>query len=151
MSKAEKYHRKRRKGARSHFYRYSKNKENYPPELATTSSSVVHHTEALDILPTHWKMTSDGASSQYCKVEQDGAGNLCAVTASVVINANSSWSVYIRGKKVPVTCKVLSRFPQRITSPDILPEIVRTVDHGSSLCPGNPDEKFVHLYRQELI
>ena len=36
------------------------------------------------------------------------------VAASVVVCADLSWSVYLRGVKVPIACKVLAEFPPAI-------------------------------------
>ena len=129
-----KYHKKRKKGARSHFYRQkshlSKNKENHPPEL-------IYENVAL---PPHWQLVS----SQFCKIEE--VNGLCMVTASIAIDlAEKSWIASIHGTKIPRTCKILSQYPTQISSALTLSEIIATIDNAV-LCPGNPDDKFVEIY-----
>ena len=105
-------------------------------------------------LPKHWQLfhnSSESDTLQYCKVQQDGVNHLYKVIASVVVDViNSSWEVYSHGKKVPLTCNVLSKFPQGVVSSSFLVEIMCAIDQ-SLYCPGNPDPKFVQLCRQELL
>ena len=115
---------------------------------STQSATILNIDHVLTSLPAQWHLYRDSSDTlQFCKVQRDGIDSLCTVTKSVVLDVvKSSWSVYVRGKRVPETCKALSKFPGTVSS-NLLQDIICTVDK-SSVCPGNPDEKFVQLYRQ---
>ena len=131
MNSSKKYHKKRKKGARSHFYRQKSHlAQNKPSELVYDNV----------VLPAHWQCVS----SQFCKVEEvDG---LCMVTASIAVDlVERCWIAHVHGTKIPRTCKILSQYPSQITSALTLSKIIATIDN-SILCPGNPDDKFVEMY-----
>ena len=84
-------------------------------------------------------------------MQQDGVDSLFTFMASIVVDVvNHSWSVHILGKRVPETCEVLSKFSQRMVTPDLVQRVICTVDK-SIACPGNTDEKFIQLYRQACM
>ena len=136
------YHKKRKKGARSFFYRYKKrgsssqNKENSPHNIS---------------LPAHWQFivaTNNDVSCQYCKVGVDDTSGLCMVTASITVSSDSTWNAYFNGKRIPVTCSILSKYPPKITSQRMLSEVIAKLDRAV-LCPGNPDNAFVDIYKKK--
>ena len=92
-------------------------------------------------LPDQWKAVSDPNSVEYCQLK----GNLNGVhhvAASVVVCADLSWSVYLRGVKVPIACKVLADFPPAIEASSVVSKLVGCVDQAV-VCPGNPETQFV--------
>ena len=66
------------------------------------------------------------------------------VTCSIVVTQDLMWSVYVRGVKVPTTCKVLVDCPPCIPSVRAISEVVKCVDRAV-ICQGNADEEFVSL------
>ena len=134
-----KYHKKRKKGARSHFYR-TKNDERHRQQANKENHDVLvtppdSHSIAL---PQHWQKNSP---SHYCKMEGDSNG-VFQITKSIVIDSTRTWSVYFGDKRIQNTCKVLSRFRSSVDTDKDLAELIRCVDRAV-LCPGNPEEKFV--------
>ena len=138
------YHKRRKKSARSFFYRHKRhqsgqNKENDPPE------SISRHPD----LPAHWQLAiANGDTSQYYKLGADAISGLCMVTASVAVNSDGTWNAYFNSKKIPVTCSILSEFPPKVTSQRRLSEIIAVLDRAV-LCPGNSEEVFVDIYRKK--
>ena len=124
------------------------------PDSSAAIPLAMYPVHTPNTLPKHWQLFHNSSESdmlQYCKVQQDGVNHLYKVIASVVVDViNSSWEVYSHGKRVPLTCNVLSKFPQGVVSSSFLVEIMCAIDQ-SLYCPGNPDPKFVQLYRQELL
>lgn len=136
------YHKKRKKGARSFFYRYKKR--------ADSSSQEKDSPQNIN-LPAHWQLvvaTNNDVSCQYCKVGVDGISGLCMVTASVTVSSDSTWNAYFNGKRIPVTCNILSKYPPKITSQGMLSEVIAELDRAV-LCPGNPDNAFVDIYKKK--
>ena len=78
---------------------------------------------------------------------EEGSSGLGEVTASVIIDADYTWNVYVGEKKVPDTCGVLARFQSPLTD-DKLSDMIKAIDNAD-LCPGNPDEKFISVVRDK--
>ena len=78
---------------------------------------------------------------EYCQLK----GNLNGVhhvAASVVVSADLSWSVYLRGVKVPIACKVLADFPPASETSSTVSKLVACVDQAV-IYPGNPESQFI--------
>ena len=131
-----------KKSARARFDR-RKNDERQRQQ-ANKNISVLQQSKSADIipdsslvLPRHWQRLSE---TQYCKVEE-GSSGLGEVTASVIIDADHTWNVYVGEKKVPDTCGVLARFQSPLTD-DKLSDMIKAIDNAD-LCPGGVDSSEV--------
>ena len=141
------HHKRRKKNARARFdrrknderRRQQANKENTQPSKST---DVIPDSSLL--LPRHWQKLSE---TQYCKVEE-GSNGLGEVTASVIIDSDRTWNAYVGDKKVPDTCTVLAKFRSSPLTEDKLTDVIKAID-SASLCPGNPDEKFVSVCKDK--
>ena len=130
----ERYHKKRKKGARSHFYR-CKRQNHISSEEASPLS-----------LPKHWQLSkTDNTGQQYCKIEEDAVTGLCVISSSVVVHSDGTWEAYHHSKKIPSTCEILSGFPKEALNPDVLSRVITILDKAN-LCPGNPEEEFIEIY-----
>ena len=78
---------------------------------------------------------------------EEGSSGLGEVTASVIIDADHTWNVYVGEKKVPDTCGVLARFQSPLTD-EKLSDMIKAIDNAD-LCPGNPDEKFISVVKDK--
>ena len=129
------YHKRRKKGASSFSYRYRRNQKEGPSPAVS--------------LPANWQLVStEDDSRQYCKVGTGGSSGPCTVSASVSISANGTWTAFFDGKKIPATSFALSRFPPVLTSQVMESELISELNK-SALCPGNPDNIFVKIYRRK--
>ena len=88
-------------------------------------------------------VTSD--STQYCKIERTELGVL-KVVMSVVIQMDTTWSIFIFDKEVPNTCRIFDDFPDHLPLQRQI-ELVETV-HKAAVCPGNPEDRFVSLCKR---
>ena len=138
------HHKRRKKNARARFDR-RKNDERHRQQANKENISVLQPSKSMDIipdscllLPRHWQKLSE---TQYCKVEE-GSSGLGEVTASVIIDSDHTWNVYVGDKKVPDTCAVLARFLSSPLTDDKLLDVIKAIENAD-LCPGNPDEKFI--------
>ena len=151
------HHKRRRKGARQAFFRRKNderrrqqaNKENIvsntsqPTSLTSTTMTLsdLQQSMANVSLPEHWQAFNADGVVQWSRMEI-GHGSLLQPTASILLYHSLTWSVHIRGKKVPATCKLLAEFPSLISSPTILSDLICCV-HQAAVCPGNTDKDFV--------
>ena len=94
-------------------------------------------------LPDQWKMVSDSTDVQYSQLKSDPSG-VHLVVASVVVRADLSWSVHLRGAKVPASCKVLSGVPPIITTSSLVAKLVQDVNRAV-ICPGSPEDEFIDV------
>lgn len=79
-----------------------------------------------------------------CKVSDIHSKESLAITMCLVINKDMSWNLFVHGKEVNTDeCDILKSVPN-ILSDIHLEELVSTLDK-CSLCPGNPDYKFVDM------
>ena len=69
-------------------------------------------------------------------------------TASVTVSSDGTWNAYFNSKRIPVTCSILSKYPPKITSQTMLLEVITEIDRAF-LCPGNPDNAFVDIYKRK--
>ena len=141
------HHKRRKKNARARFdrrknderRRQQSNKENI---TVLQPSDIVPNSNLL--LPRHWQKLSE---TQYCKVKE-GSRGLGEVTASIILDSDCTWNVYVGGKKLPETCDVRARFRSSPLTYDKLTDMMKAIDN-SVLCPGNPDEKFVSVCKDK--
>ena len=68
------------------------------------------------------------------------------MTRSLIVDSDHTWIAYVGSKKIPETCSVLSQFspPTCISTSDDLLRLIKVIDEAT-LCPGNPDEKFITI------
>ena len=124
------YHKKRKKGGRSHFdrrknderRRQQANKENIG---APKPSAKPSEDDSTISLLEHWQKATSTENSQYYKVEV-GCNGLCQMTKSVVLKPNGSWSVYAGSKEVPKACSILSQFSSPLSSNSELSSLIKT-------------------------
>jgi len=161
------HHKKRKKGARSHFtrrkndelIRQKENKERgacvshpssrQPLMPVNNSQNPTTDLEAVKtyiILPPHWQCYPDSDTLEYILLDkgEDGARH---VTKSLRIHSNLTWEVMCWTHVVPPTCKVLAKYPQHLLADNSSQNIVKDVD-CSVLCPGHPEEQFVSLCQE---
>ncbi len=93
--------------------------------------------------PDHWKLFSDSTTVEYCQLKRDPSG-VCHVATSVVVNADLSWSVQLRGVQVPAACKVLAEFPPTIAASSTVLKLMECVDRAV-ICPGSPEDDFISV------
>ena len=96
-------------------------------------------------LPQNWK-------DQTCETEQCirlcrlqnlplESQNPVAVHSCLVVQADGSWEVFTRYRRLtPSSCQLLSQFPDVLT-PAELPSLVDVLDK-STVCRGNPDKEY---------
>ena len=68
------------------------------------------------------------------------------ISHSIMINSDMTWNVYVHGNKV--LCRrntLLSQFSDRLSA-ESLQSLISIVD-SASVCPGNPDEKFIRMVK----
>ena len=139
------HHKRRKKGSRSHFDR-RKNDERHRQEANKENTGTSEHvvaTSSLNLtLPKQWQVVGN---SHYCKMEI-GCNRQCEVTRSLIVDSDHTWIAYVGSKKIPETCSVLSQFspPTCISTSDDLLRLIKVIDEAT-LCPGNPDEKFITI------
>ena len=142
------HHKRRRKGARQAFFRRKNderrrqqaNKENIvantpqPTSLTSTTMTLSDLQESMAkvSLPEHWQAFNADGVVQWSRMEI-GHGSLLQPTASILLCNSLTWSVHIRGKKVPATCKLLAEFPSLISSPTILSNLIRCVHEAQAI------------------
>ena len=85
---------------------------------------------------------------QLCKLlcTSDTSSEPMKISHSIMINSDMTWNVYVHGNKV--LCRrntPLSQFPDRLSA-ESLQSLISIVD-SASVCPGNPDEKFIHMVK----
>ena len=114
------------------------NKENISVLQQLKSTDIIPDSSLA--LPRHRQRFSE---TQYCKVEE-GSSGLGEVTASVIIDADHTWNVYVGEKEVLDTCGVLARFRSPFTDD----RFSDTIDNAD-LCPRNPDEKFILVVKDK--
>lgn len=101
------------------------------------------------VLPSGWKnMSSDsGDEIRLCKVSSPSdalSAEPVKISHTVIIDSNTSWSVYVHGSKVLRRNDTpLSRFPG-LLSAGSLQSLITVID-GASVCAGNPDGKFIRM------
>ncbi len=152
MSDNHKYHKKRKKGARSNFTRRKNFERKERPQAQHLCDMSSNSQVRLNVvLPPQWQDLSESTSqsvAQYGKMEK-GPNGVIQATRSVMLQEDKSWSVYVLGKKVPESCSVLKDQPPQITSAHELLLIIKIVDEAL-LCPGNPEEQYAVLCRQRI-
>ena len=94
-------------------------------------------------LPDQWKVLSDSTDVQYCQLKSDPSG-VRHVAMSVVVHADLSWSVLLRGVKVPASCKILTGVPPIIAASSVVSKLVLDIDRAV-ICPGSPEDEFVDV------
>ena len=102
------------------------------------------------MLPPEWNNLSNDFSDeiQLCKVssQSDTSSEPMKISHSIIINSNMSWNVYVHGNKV--SCRKntpLSPFPDKLSA-ESLQSLINVVD-SASVCPGNPDKKFISVVK----
>ena len=156
-------HKRRKKGARSHFkrrknefrLRAQENKERQMKDKQntnTTSTSLSDRTNLVHErpssafmninLPPHWQVSSHLDEVQYTKLLPNENG-IIEVRSTVIVHPDLTWSVYFQQKPVPHSSRVL---PQASTtpSPSMVLQLLDRIDNAE-VCPGNPDGDFVQI------
>ncbi len=139
-SKTIPFHKKRRKGARRKLDRRKmcvQQKENISPPTHSTPT-----------LPRHWIIhASSNQDTKYLKIDEGRSGGMCQVSSSVTLHQDGTWTVFFLGQIIAVNNSVLTKFPECITLTPTLQEIIFAVDRAT-LCPGNPEEKYVSVCKR---
>lgn len=165
-----KWHKGRKKGARSNFYRrknderhrQATSKENPPPSVRKYANriSVRNPLRPLQLAsctfenlkletistPDSWKVFSDSTRVEYYQLKSTQNGMLHVAT-NVIIHTDLSWNVIYRGMKVSATCNILTEFPQTITDSRTVQRLLERVDQAV-ICPGNPEDVFVAVCKK---
>lgn len=102
------------------------------------------------VLPSGWSNMSNDSSDEIrlCKVSsQTGTSSEpMKISHSIIINSNMSWSVFVHGYKVSSRKNTpLSQFPDKLPAAS-LQSLINVVD-SASVCPGNPDKKFIDMVK----
>ena len=102
------------------------------------------------VLPSGWSNLSNNSSDeiQLCKLlcTSGTSSEPMKISHSIMINSDMTWNVYVHGNKV--LCRrntPLSQFPDRLSA-ESLQSLISIVD-SASVCPGNPDEKFIRMVK----
>ena len=116
-----------------------------------TTATAANIRELCDsVLPSGWNRLLNDSSDKIrlCKVSsQTGiSSEPMKVSHSIMINPDMTWKVYVHGNKVPCHRNTpLSQFPDKLSS-ESLQSLISVVD-GASVCPGNPDKKFIDMVK----
>ena len=142
---------KRRKALRTRFSRRKQDERRERQANKENVRTLKHATGKQDnlaapTLPQKWKEMSTSTNTQYFKLENT-TSEMCQVTASLILNSEQSFSVYVCGKKVPESSSLLMKFPSLMSSSKDLFDIITAVDRAVR-CPGNHEERFVTLCQQ---
>ena len=139
QSRGPHHHKKRKKAARSFLVR---RKHSEGPKHQENSDANCH---ASVRLPQQWQHQAAGSTNNYFKVQ--ACGEMCRITASITFMQDSSWHIHYLDREIRKNVPVLSLFHEHIISPGEVVQLIETVD-TFSLCPGNPDERFVDFVRE---
>ena len=85
----------------------------------------------------------DTCAVQFCRIS---TRSTCHVSQCLSVNSDCTWKLIVHGQQVSrKSCSLLSSFPAKLTH-EQLQRLINTLE-SSSVCPGNPDEKFVELIK----
>lgn len=93
-----------------------------------------------------WISVPDGSNLRLCKCIDNVQATPHHTTFSheLTIRDNCTWSLLIHGFLVDHENVVLSSVPGTLDDPSKVLDLLHTLD-GATICPGNPDEKFVEM------
>ena len=81
----------------------------------------------------------------YCMLRSDPP----TVIRSVTVSSDLYWYVHVFGKVVPRSNSVIQTLLVKVCAESSLLQILTTIQ-SAKVCPGNPEEQFVHLFEQKL-
>ncbi len=135
------YHKRKRKGARTHFYRPKKNTQ--APVQVEEESSFNFETVLSLPISTFWKCISNSSSVQLYEF-QVGTENALRLGKAITVKSDLSWQVFINMKQLPTTCRLLRDIPSTVESPSAVMKLLNVVETAIP-CPGNPENHFISL------
>ena len=99
-------------------------------------------------LPSAWTLSEsqqDG-SLLYCMLRSDPP----MVIRSVTVSSDLHGYAHVLNKVVPRSNSVIQTLPVKVSSAESSPLQILKAIQSAKLCPGNPEEQFVHLFEQKL-
>ena len=129
---------KRKKSARKHLTQRKRKFRCQSKEDASRSETEDTNNH---VLPENWPKIGDGRN---CKLE-DGVHGLVQVTMSLLVETDFNLTVFAARKRVPESSNVLTFHCSN--EQDVVAAIEAI--NKATLCPGNPDEKFVSLCKKK--
>ena len=140
------YHKKRKKGARWKLDKrknrrresHCGHKENIPP---------IYTSQMTLTLPQQWQTHVSDDITHFVKIDSGKKEEMCQVSTSLSIHLDGTWSVFFVGHKIPKTNMSLGKFPNNITSIDVINQLIFVLNHAS-LCLGNSEEKYIDVCKR---
>jgi len=78
----------------------------------------------------------------FCRLVQSNASEAEQISFTLRIQDDFSWSVLFYQQPIEVSsCQLLGAFPENLQSADQVSQVVQVLE-ASTVCEGNPDEKF---------
>jgi hypothetical protein len=116
-----------------------------PQGKSSYTTTVVHnYTCRLYLTHTGWIETLGGSGVHqlvFCKL----TSNSDQISLAIKIAEDFSWSLQVHSRSIePHACSILRAVPQSLVSAKLVGQLICQLEH-SSICPGNPDEKFFSL------
>ena len=98
-------------------------------------------------LPQQWQTHVSDDITHFVKIDSGKKEEMCQVSTSLSIHLDGTWSVFFVGHKIPKTNMSLGKFPNNITSIDVINQLIFVLNHAS-LCPGNSEEKYIDVCKR---
>ena len=121
------YHKKRWKGARSHFDR-RKNDTRKPKNPENPEGSSFSFQTILSMsLPDSWRLISTDSSVQLYLLQ--APDDVLQLDKFIVVKVDLSWQVFFNTKELPSQCNPLKDIPSTLMSLALLIKLVNVVEH----------------------
>ncbi len=73
---------------------------------------------------------------------------MCSIIASITVHQDDSWNVFFHDKEIPHTNALLRKFSDQTLTSDAVLEMIGVISKAT-VCPGNPEKKFVDFCRDK--
>ncbi len=145
------YHKRKRKGARSHFDRRHRRQVPVIEVVIEEEESSFNFEKVLSLpISTFWKCLSSSSSIQLYYEFQVGTESALQVGKSITVKSDLSWQVFFNTKQLSTTCKLLRDIPSTLESPATVTKLLNVVETATP-CPGNPDNHFISLVEKRVL
>ena len=97
--------------------------------------------EGMSLPSSNWSVHNNTGQKQFYRIS---FASTCYISHCLSVNSDPSWTLLIHGQQVShQNCSLLLSFPIKLTQAH-LQSLINTLEHAS-VCPGNPDIKFVEM------
>ena len=102
------------------------------------------YTSIKDELEDGWIDLTDKKVVSLIRLCRTGSMSEKFFTHDVAIHENFTWEVHVHGRKLATTNSPLSSIPDKISNKSSVADLLHILG-SSSVCPGNPDKRFVDM------